>query len=147
MFKQVEKYQDVAPVIIRVLVGIVFLLHGLAKLGVIGGGSLQGTIGMFGNLGMPLPAVTGTLVALVETFGGLALILGVATRISAVLLAVIMLVAMLTVKLPMQPNPIAAAGPMPGYELDLALLAGLTALFFLGAGKAALDNSITRNLA
>jgi len=135
-----EKNQKLVPLIIRVIVGVIFLLHGLGKFGVIGDGNIQGVVAMFGQLGMPAPGLTAPFVALVETLGGLALILGFGTRISALLLAVIMLVATLAVKVPMAPNPIAPAGPMPGYELDLALLAGLVALLFYGAGTGALDS-------
>ncbi|HFB52283.1 MAG TPA: DoxX family protein [Anaerolineae bacterium] len=140
MFGFFEKNQKYVPLILRIIVGVIFLLHGLAKFGVIGDGNIQGVIGMFGQLGMPVPGLTAPFVALVESVGGLALILGFGTRIAAVLLAVVMLVATVAVKLPMAPNPIAPAGPMPGYELDLALLGGLIALLFYGAGSGALDS-------
>jgi len=140
MLNQLDKYKAYVPLVSRVLIGLIFLLHGLAKFGLLGGGSLSGTIEMFGMMGMPVPAVTATLVALVETVGGLALILGVGTRISALLLSIVMVVAILTVKLPMSINPIAAAGPMPGWELDLALLAGTLTVLILGAGEFALED-------
>lgn len=145
MFTFFEKNQKMVPVILRIIVGVIFLLHGLGKFGIIGDGNIQGVVGMFGQLGMPLPGITAPFVALVEMLGGLALILGFGTRIASLLLSVVMLVAIVAVKLPMAPNPIAPAGPMPGYELDLALLAGLIALLFYGAGSGALDNMFGQN--
>ncbi len=147
MFESLKKYEGLAPLFLRVIVGGIFLLHGLSKFGLLGGGSIEGVVNMFGGMGMPLPGVTAPLVALVETVGGLALILGLGTRIAAILLSVIMLVAIVAVKLPMAPNPIAAAGPMPGYELDLALLAGLLALLILGSGSASLETNLLKQRA
>jgi putative oxidoreductase len=144
MLDNLSKYHSLAPLVIRVTVGVIFLLHGLSKFGLFGGGGIEGVVGMFGGMGMPLPGVTAPLVAVVEAVGGLALILGIGTRIAALLLSVVMLVAIVAVKLPMAPNPIAAAGPMPGYELDLALLAGLVALIILGAGTASLDRNLIK---
>jgi uncharacterized membrane protein YphA (DoxX/SURF4 family) len=142
MFQSLDKYQSWASLILRVIIGTIFLLHGLQKFGLIGGGSLSDMIGMFGMMGMPVPGFTAPLVASIETVGGLCLILGLGTRIWSILLSIVMVVAIVTVKLPMAPNPIMPAGPMPGYELDLALLAGLLALILLGSGQAALEKRV-----
>jgi putative oxidoreductase len=73
------------------------------------------------------------VVGLVEFFGGLALILGVLTRYAALLLAVNMLVAIVTVHLPhgfFLPR---------GYEFALSLLGANAALLLGGAGALTLD--------
>ena len=108
----------------------------------IGDGNIQGVIGMFEMIGTPLPGLAALLVALVELVGGLGVILGIGTPIWSLLLAAVMVVAIIAVKLPMAPNPIAAAEPMPGYELNLALLAGLLVLLFFGSGDAALEKTV-----
>jgi putative oxidoreductase len=140
MSQSLDKYQSWASFILRVIIGTIFLLHGLQKFGLLGGGSLND---MFGMMGMPMPGFTASLVATIETVGGLWLILGLGTRIWSILRSIVMVVVIVTVKLPMAPNPIMPAGPpMPGYELDLALLAGLLALILLGSGQATLEKRV-----
>lgn len=126
--------------ILRVVVGMVFVVHGLQKLLVMGFG---GVAGFLDSLGVPAPGLFAVIVILVELLGGLALILGLLTRLAAILLAVDMLVAILTVHLP---NGFFANEG--GYEFPLVLLAACTALAVAGAGEAALDRvlaSRTRN--
>lgn len=92
-----------------------------------------------GSLGVPAPGLFAVIVTLVEFLGGLALILGFFTRIAAVLLAVDMLVAILTVHLP--------SGFFTnngGFEFPLVLLAASIALVVTGPGEAALDTLLAR---
>jgi putative oxidoreductase len=72
--------------LIRIGTGLVFLVHGYGKVG-----NLAGAEAMFVHFG--LGAATGDLIAWLEVIGGLALILGVATRYFAAAFAVEMLVA------------------------------------------------------
>ena len=85
-------------------------------------------------MGIPLPGVSAVLVTLTELLGGAALIAGLFTRLTAVPLAVTMLVAMLAVHLPggfFAPN---------GIEFTLTLLAATVALGLSGPGNLAVDN-------
>ena len=66
--------QSWAFTIFRVAVGVVFMSHGIQKFFVYG---LHGVAGAFGSMGIPAPAVTSALVAVVELLGGAALILGI----------------------------------------------------------------------
>jgi putative oxidoreductase len=120
--------------VLRVVVGIVFLVHGGQKLFLMGFG---GVAGFLGSLGVPAPGLFAVIVTLVELLGGLALILGLFTRVVAVLLAVDMLVATLTVHLPN--GFFVSAG---GYEFTLVLLAASVALAVAGPGEAALDKAL-----
>lgn len=120
--------------VLRVVVGIVFVVHGAQKLFVFGFG---GVTGLLEGLGVPAPGLFAVVVTLVELVGGIALILGLFTRVAALMLAVDMLVATLTVHLP---NGFFAQNG--GYELTLVLLAAGVALAVAGPGEAALDRAI-----
>ena len=124
---------DVALAILRVVVGIVFLAHGGQKLFVFG---FEGVTGAFTQMGAPLPQITAPMVALLEFFGGLALVAGLLTRFAAVGLALVMLGAMVLVHL--------AAGFFApnGVEFPLTLLAASAALAVAGAGRFSLDHLI-----
>jgi putative oxidoreductase len=106
---------------LRLALGSIFLMAGIGKLQ-----NLEMTTQMFEGMGIPLAGIVAPLVGLVETFGGLALILGISTLASSFLLAIIMVVSILAVKL---------GGPFKGMQLDLALLGGLLALMGTGPGK------------
>ena len=77
-----------------------------------------------------------------EFFGGLFLLLGLLTRPAALELAVTMLVSIFTVHFE---NGLFMSNN--GYEFGLALLAISVSLAFSGAGKLALENLLTKNLA
>jgi putative oxidoreductase len=124
--------------ILRVVVGLVFFVHGSQKLFLMGFG---GVAGFLGALGVPAPGLFAVIVTLVEFFGGLALILGLFTRVAAVPLAVDMLAAILTV-----PLPYGFFTNNSGYEFPLVLLAASIALAVDGAGEAALDNAIATRI-
>jgi putative oxidoreductase len=124
---------DLALAVLRVLVGVVFLVHGGQKLFVFGFGGVQGA---FGQMGIPAAGITGPLVALVEFFGGLALVAGLLTRLAGLGLAVTMLGAITFVHF--------AAGffAPKGYEYPLTLLAATVAFALAGAGRFSLDHAI-----
>ena len=119
--------------VLRVAVGIVFLMHGIQKLFTIG---VPGVEGMVGGLGIPFPRFFGVVLTLVELFGGAALILGVATRLTALLLAVDMLVAIIKVHLK---NGFFLPS---GVEFALTLLAANLCLLLVGAGAASVDGAL-----
>jgi putative oxidoreductase len=102
-----------------------------------------GVASFLGSLAVPAPGVFAVIVTLVELLGGLALILGLFTRIAAISLAMDMLVAILTVHLP---NGFFTSNN--GYEFPLVLVAACVALAVAGAGEAAADKAFaarTRN--
>ena len=131
LLKPSPERADLALTIIRVIVGLAFLLHGWQKVFTIG---FAGVGGFFGSLGIPAAGFFAIVVSLVELLGGLALILGIGTRIAGALLTITMLVAMLTVHLP---NGFFASDN--GIELVLVLGAATLAFTITGAGNLSLD--------
>ena len=88
---------------------------------------------------VPAPALTAPLVTALETIGGLALLAGIGTRVAAASLAAVLAGAVVFVKTDLG---IISSGPMPGAELDIALLAGLVALLLLGPGNLSADRAV-----
>ena len=77
---QVHSAQDYGAALTRVALGTILLSHGLLKVFVF---TIPGTVGFFASLG--LPAIVAYLTMFAEVFGGLALLLGVYTRLTALL--------------------------------------------------------------
>lgn len=121
---------DISLAILRVATGVVFAAHGAQKLFVYG---VAGVTGAFGGMGIPMPGITGPLTGAVELLGGLALIVGLLTRLAGVGLAVTMIGAIAFVH--------AAAGFFApnGIEFPLSLLAATSTLAVAGAGRFSLD--------
>lgn len=131
--KQLSKHSDWAPVILRVVLGIVFIAHGWGKLfGMMPG--MEAWMGMLTSLGFPAVTATAYLVALVEFVGGIAVLLGIFTRYAAALIAIVMIVAIWKVKW--------AMGLLGGYELDLGLLGIALALIVSGPGPLSLEKML-----
>jgi uncharacterized membrane protein YphA (DoxX/SURF4 family) len=132
-----DAFAPYALTILRVLVGITFLLNGLPKLG-----NLAGCTGFVTSLG--LPGFLGVIVAALEVVGGLLLIAGVATRWFGLLFALEMLVTTLLVKMP-NVGFIAAQGkPGVGAELDLLLLASALMLLAYGSGQLSVEHNLLK---
>lgn len=126
---------DSGLLILRLVVGIIFIAHGGQKLFVYG---FDGVAGGFAQMGVPMAQVMGPFVGLLEFFGGLALIAGVLTRLVAFGLAGTMVVAMLLVHLKagfFAPN---------GIEFPLSLFGSTVLLAIAGAGAYSLDALIGR---
>ncbi len=129
---------SIALAIVRVVVGIVFIAHGAQKIFTFG---FAGVTDGFAQMGIPLPGITGPLAALVEFLGGIALVVGLLTRLAALGLAIDMLGAILLVHLPagfFLPN---------GYEFALTLFAASIALMIGGPGEYSVDAGIGRRRA
>jgi putative oxidoreductase len=126
-----DRQAGTALMLLRVLTGIIFTAHGAQKLFVMG---FAGVSGGFGQMGIPMPGVMGPFISLLEFFGGVALILGLLTRLASLGLAFDMLGAILLVHL-------RAGFFLPtGYEFALLLLGTTAALVVAGAGRLAVDN-------
>ncbi|MCE6999359.1 DoxX family protein [Saccharothrix sp. S26] len=120
--------KDVAALIGRIGVGVVFLAHGWQKVTEWG---LDGTATAFAGMGVPLPTLSAWFAAIVELAGGALLVLGVALPVVGVLLAADMLGALILVHLS---NGLLGQG---GYELVLVLGVAALALGFNGGSLTA----------
>lgn len=142
-----ERLEAWALVPLRVMLGLGFALHGIAKLD----RGPERFVEVLRALAIPLPAVTGWGTILLELAGGLALTLGVAVIPVSIPLAVVMLTALLKVHLPLGFSgvrllAVTARGPQfgpVGYEMNLLYLVGLLSLALGGETPASLDRWVT----
>jgi putative oxidoreductase len=125
---------DIALLVGRVTVGVIFAAHGAQKLfGAFGGPGLFTTVEMMGPLGYP--------VTIGEFFGGVGLIVGFLSRFSAASLIVTMIGAIAMVHgkngffLGHGPNDTLATS---GFEYNLALIGLLAPVLIAGPGKLAI---------
>lgn len=128
--------QFLAPLLLRLTVGVVFVGTGWGKLN-----SLDDVTQFFTELHIPAPALQARVVATTEFFGGILLLLGLGTRLVALPLAFTMLVAIATAKRG------DVADPFDFFGLDeWTYLAMFVVLAIVGAGAASLDALIVRRL-
>jgi uncharacterized membrane protein YphA (DoxX/SURF4 family) len=125
-----------APLVVRIIVGLIMFAHGLMK--------LQRGPGMFGQglaeMSVPAPAFMAYLVTFTELVGGALLVVGLLSRFAALALTIDLIVAILLIKL--EVGLIAPRGGGSGAELDLALIAGFLAILLAGPGPISLDRVI-----
>ena len=120
-------YVDWAYFLVRLVFGLIFIAHGWPKVK-----NLKTTSQNFEAMGFKPGGFWGTVVALVEAIGGLAIIVGFYAQVAALLLAVNMLVAMFWKISRKQ-------GLVGGFEFDLLLLVVALLLATGGAGIYSLD--------
>lgn len=121
---------------LRIVVGLVFMMHGAQKLFVFG---VAGTADIMAKLGLPLPVICAAIVIVVELLGGLAILLGVFTRLAGALLAFEMLIAILVARL--------SGGFFApyGYEFELTLLGACLTFALHGPGRMSLEETWQRS--
>lgn len=122
-----KKYYEVSLLVIRLVLGITFITHGIQKIM-----GFDGIVKYFAASG--LPAFLPYVVTAIETGAGICLLLGLLTRLASLGICAIMLGAIFTVKF--------SAGFVGGYEYDIMIIAAAVALIISGSRLYALDNSV-----
>ena len=133
MFSKLNRYNNWSLMVLRVILGAVFIYHGYPKL--FGEGAIQGTAGFFDSLGIPIPVFSAVLVGIVEFFGGVMLVLGLFSRWVSIPIAVNMLVALFLVHL--KNGFSIAAG---GFEFVLVLFAMALVVLTHGSGALSVES-------
>jgi putative oxidoreductase len=128
---------SIGMLLIRLVVGLLFIGHGTQKLfGWFGGHGREGTAGMMSSLGYPAPGAAAVFGGVAETVGGLLLALGLLTPLAAALIVMMMVSAILAVH---ARNGVWNSSG--GFELPLVYLVIAAAVAF-GAGRFSLDHVI-----
>jgi putative oxidoreductase len=124
------------PLAARVLLGVVFIQSGWGKLH-----NLDGTAENFAGWHIPFPHFNAVLASGTEFLGGLAILLGLGTRLAAVPLIVVMGVAILTAKWPQKED----WTDFFGWD-ETAYAVMFLWLAIAGAGKASIDHFLGKKL-
>lgn len=141
-------------ILVRLLVGlVVFLPEGIQKLAF---AQILGA-GRFAHIGIPYPDVVGPFVGVVEIVCGTLIILGFLTRLAAIPLIIIMIVALVSTKVPILLGHdfwIFHVAKLPRYgfwsaaheaRADLCMLLGALYLLIEGAGAWSVDARLARD--
>lgn len=133
--KSMPRTAGYAPLVVRVLAGVIMTAHGWQKLTEFGPANFGEQV--LAGLGVPLPVFMGYLVTLVELVSGILLIVGLLSRLAALLLTIDLVVVILLVKV----NVGFLSGINgTGAELELALIACFLVILLAGPGKLSVDH-------
>lgn len=142
--KLIATDNDHATTILRLVLGVIFFVHGAQKmLGWFGGYGFTGTMGFFTG-GMHIPAPLAFLAIAAEFFGGLGLLFGFLTRIAAfgIFSNMVVAIAMIHRQFGFFMNW-TGAQKGEGYEYHLLVLAITAFLMIRGAGAASIDRLLS----
>lgn len=131
-----ERLKPLALLCLRLGLGLIFIYHGYPKLFT----HMHQTMQEFPRMGFP--SYFAYIAGVVEFFGGWLLVLGLFTRISALLLAGEMAIAIVRVHIPQ-----GGLMTVSNYQFPLALAVAAFALVAVGAGAISLDRAIFKNKA
>ena len=129
-----DKLSFIGPTLARLTVGVVFIGTGWGKLH-----SLPDVTQYFASLHIPAPAFQARLAASTELFGGILVLVGLATRLASLPLAFTMVVAILTAKR----ENLDGLTSLLGFE-EWSYIVLFLWLAVAGAGPLSLDHLITR---
>jgi len=130
---------DLLILIGRVLMGVLFLWAGWAKFG-----GIPGTVTYFTNLKMPAPEMWAWISAFAEMIIGAAFILGIATRYTALISFVYVLIATLIAHRYWEYTGAAQFANFNHFLKNLAIMGGSLALFVTGAGRFSADSKLSK---
>lgn len=140
--------ESYGPAVLRLMVGAMFVAHGMQKLfGMFGGAGLSGTAGYFESIGLAPGYPLAVAVGAIEFGGGLLLMAGALTRYAATALIAVMAGAIWNVHLAngFFLNWAITAGRGHGMEYGLVIVAALVCLILAGPGALSVDHSRLRS--
>jgi putative oxidoreductase len=127
--KWFKKHQAVSPFYVRLVMGLIFMLHGYSKIQ-----NIKGTATFFASLHIPLATFSAAFIGYLEFIGGIVLIMGFFTRYASFLLAIDMIVAIILTKI---------TKGFPGMDIEFTLLGASLIVLFSGAGAWGFDEKWT----
>ena len=122
---------------VRVIVAIVFVSEGLQKF--LFANELG--VGRFAKIGIPAPEVMAPFVGGLEVMGGVALLVGLATRLLAIPLLISMIVAITSTKVAALPH-VGVWKTLHEARTDMLMIGSLLFLLLVGSGRLSLDSRL-----
>lgn len=137
--------RSTTPTILRIVLGLVMLPHGLQKtVGWFGGHGFEGTMGFMGSIG--IPAALAFLAIAAESAGALALIAGLGTRIASFGILSVMVVAAFMHRANGFFMNWSGAQAGEGFEFHLLAIGIALALIVAGGGRFSADRAIAERI-
>jgi putative oxidoreductase len=133
------KFADLALLVGRVAIAVLFIPAGFGKLTGIGGAGIAGFAQSLATRGAPAPGILAWIGALTEFFGGLALALGLKTRLTALIMIGFTIVATLIGHRYWALQDAARAANHVNFWKNITIIGGLLAYFVRGGGVYSLD--------
>lgn len=124
-----SKFHDLSHLGLRLSVGVMFIVHSLGKFD-------NGAAGFFSSIG--LPSEMALLIGLLELIGGVLLVAGILTRISASLIAIEMLYVMVFLK------KLQSFSGQNGLELELLAFVIFLTVIVLGPGRISVSHVVKK---
>ena len=136
MFPAMSARASAGLLLLRIVIGLAYVQHGLPKIE----HPASWMTMMMGPHAFAPPWLQ-AVVAVVEFFGGIALVLGLLTPLVAIALAVDMLTAIFAVHIPMGAHWVGGPG---SFEVPLFYLVSMIALLLTGPGRYSVDALVVR---
>lgn len=132
-----EKIRDEVLLLARILLAVLFLRFGWSKLM-----DYSGTAAYMSQVGTPVPPLAAVVAIVIEFFGSIAIILGVFTRLLAILFALYTFATALIGHHYWTMTGAAAAANMINFYKNISLIGGFLLLYVTGAGRYSIDTRL-----
>jgi putative oxidoreductase len=125
---------DLATLILRLALGVIMISHGIPKI------KKREVLGKKWNEHYGVPKATVWLTGILQIVGGLTLLVGLFTSLTALILTLDMLAALfICIFNSHHREPFNSVSPVKGWDVNLLLVASLVAVLVLGGGRWSLD--------